>query len=162
MPKSTVQEENPYKLPEDVYLPVRLLGVTEKRIPFTYKKGDRAGEKGEIVKWEWEFEIISGEYSPLKVFGETEAKVTVTPDGQRNNAAMYIEALRDAPVDFGESIDTHDYSGLGAVVQVRHDARERGDGGGMFYSTPIKSIYPEKIMAELAAAGQVQAEEPPF
>ena len=32
MPKSTVQEENPYKLPEDVYLPVRLLGVTASNL----------------------------------------------------------------------------------------------------------------------------------
>jgi hypothetical protein len=94
MPKSTVQEEDPYKLPEDTHFPARLNKVEQKSREFVYKKGPQAGEKGERVWWEWEFQITEGEYAPLKGYGETEPKTTVTPDGSRNKAAMWIEALR--------------------------------------------------------------------
>jgi hypothetical protein len=162
MPKSTVQEEDPYKLPEDTHFPARLNKVEQKSREFVYKKGPQAGEKGERVWWEWEFQITEGEYAPLKGYGETEPKTTVTPDGSRNKAAMWIEALRDMEVSFGEDIDTDDYNGLPCAITVRHESRERSDGQGMFYSTPVKDVYPERILKELQSGASAQQAQPDF
>lgn len=161
MPKSTVEQENPYKLPEETFLPALLVHVEEKRFPI--RTGKRAGE--EFVKWTWEFEITQGEYKGLHAYGDTEPKVTVMPNGERNTPAQWIEAIRELEVDFGEGIDTDQYDGLPCVITVRHESRDRSDGQGKFYSEPVKDVYPASLMSELAAAGAggpVQPEEPPF
>jgi len=165
MPTSTVKEEDPYKIPEDTYLPANLIGVEEKSFPFTHKKGPKEGQQDTFTKWVWEFQITSGEYAPLKVFADTDAKITVTPDGQRNFPAMIIEALRDMPVEFGEGINTDDYNGLPCVITVKHFARDRSDGQGKFYETPLKDVYPARVLDELrqgANAGHPVGDEPPF
>lgn len=156
MPKSTVEEEQPYKLPEDTYFPALLESVVEKSYPI--KTGKRAGET--FTKWVWEFKITEGDYAGLHASCDTDPKVTVTPDGNRNMPAMIVEALRDMEVSFGESIDTDDYLSLPCVITVRHTARDRTDGQGKFYEEPVKDVYPARILAELATAGH--AEEPPF
>lgn len=163
MPKSTVKEENPYKLPEGLYLPAQMNLVTEKSIPYQDKQ---SGERKTFVKWIWEFQITGGEFRGLKSEGETEAKITVLPDGSRNKAAMWIEALRGMAVDFGEGIDTDDYNGLPCVITVSHNARERTDGQGFFYSEPVKDVYPDGSMQQAVGGqtgqGAAPQEEPPF
>jgi len=166
MPKSQVTEENPHKLPEDTPLPARLVHVTEQSFPFTRKKdgnGKKAGERDIFVKWTWDFEITGGEYAGLHAEIDTDPKVTVTPDGQRNKPAQFVEALRGMEVDFGEGIDTDDYDGLPCAITVRHDKRERTDGQGYFYSEPVKDVFPESLLEEIRAQqGAGAADEPPF
>jgi hypothetical protein len=166
MPKSTVTEEDPYKIPEDTYLPAKLVSVEEKSYPFTIKKGPNAGQRDTFVKWIWEFQIVSGEYAPLKVQADTDPKVTVTPDGSRNFPAMIIEALREMPVEFGEGVDTDDYLSLPCVITVKHTSRDRTDGQGKFYDTPLKDVFPHSMYDELVASstrgGHPAGEEPPF
>ena len=163
MPKSTVTEENPHALPLDTYFPAILKSVVEKRFPI--RKGERAGQ--EFVKWTWDFEISAGEYKGLHSSADSDPRISVFPDGQRNAPAQWIEAIRDLPVDFGEAIDTDDYVGLACVITVRHDERDRGDGAGKFYSEPIKDVFPWSLWESLAsgvpdASGAVRAEDPPF
>lgn len=152
MPKSTVTEEDPHKLPEDTYLPARLIHVTEKTFNFVRKtdgNGKKAGDKDSFTKWTWDFEIADGEYRGLHAEIDTDPKVSVTPDGTRNKPAQFVEALREMPVEFGEGVDTDDYDGLPCVITCRHDKRERNDGQGYFYSEPVKDVFPASLMEEL-------------
>lgn len=150
MPKSEVTEESPWKLPEETPLPASLTKVELKEFEFTVKKGPNAGKKDMFRKWEWEFTITDGEFAGLHAWGETEAKISIITDGSRNKAAQWCETLRDAPFDIGEGVDTDDLIGLPCAITVKHDARDRSDGQGKFYSEPVTDVFPYALVAEMA------------
>lgn len=151
MPKSIMEEESLYKLPEDTFFPAELIAVVEKEFPFTYKKGENAGQPGIFRKWEWEFKITEGEFAGLHAWGETEPKLTNHPD---NKVRQWGEVLRDAPFKIGEGIDTDLLLALTCTITVSHEAVTRGDGSTM-YKTPVKDVLPAGLAAEMNG-------EPPF
>lgn len=148
MPKSTVEEEPPFKLPKGEPLPAILSSVKEEAITYTIKKGSRAGEQDTFYKWVWEFQITEGDYAPLRAWGETEAKVSNHPS---NRARQWIEAIRNAPLGVGEEVDTDDILGLPCFIEVDNVVEERGHK--TYYRTPIVAVY---------SADESALAEPPF
>lgn len=159
MPKSTMEEKDPYKLPKDVPLPAKLEKVELRVVDFVYKKGPQQGEAGQIRRWKWEFSITEGEYAGLHAWGETDDFVSRTTDGTTNKAAQWCETLRGQQIQLGEGIDTDDLLGLPAALVVDHTSRERSDGQGTFYEEPVVDLFPIGVLADMASAGP---SEPPF
>lgn len=146
MPSATMEHEDPWKLPDDDFLPATLSAVTEKS--FTISKGDRKGE--EFTKWEWEFSITEGQYAGLRAWGDTEGKMTSHP---ANKVRPWAEALRgDVPFAIGEGINTDDLIGLPCFIQVSHVMYTKADGTDG-YKEPVVSVI---------SVGQVQSIDPPF
>lgn len=132
-----MREESEYRFPENTPLPVILESVDEKEIPYTDKK---TGKPAKFTKWEWVFQITEGEFAGLRVYGETEPKLTNHPD---NKVRQWAETLRDAPFEIGEGLNTDDLLGLPAVVTVFHgDPRPKKDGT-KFYPCPVQDVFPE-------------------
>jgi hypothetical protein len=147
MPSSTMEEEAQWKLPKDTPLQAQLLSVSVKTINWKDKK---TGDDRSKDLWEWEFDIVEGEYAGLKAWGETEDRLTNHPD---NKVRQWAETLRGAPFDMGEGLNTDDLLGLPCVVVVDNTTYEKKDGGTS-YLTPITDVFP--------ADGFVQSDEPPF
>ena len=147
MPSSTMTEEQQWKLPKDVPLQAQLLSVTEKEIKW---KDKNTGADKSRVKWEWEFDIVEGEYAGLKAWGETEDRLTNHPD---NLVRQWAETLRGAPFEMGEGIDTDDLLGLPCVIVVDNTTYVNKEGKTS-YLTPVTDVFP--------ADGFVQSDEPPF
>lgn len=136
MPQTQMQNEDEYKLPEDVLLPAVLEEVNVKTI--NYK---RDGKDKSFDKWEWVFQITDGDYAGLKAWGETEDRLTNHPD---NLVRQWAEVLRGGiAFDIGEGLNTDDLLGLPAVITVKHgEPREKKDGG-KFYPCPVSNVFPE-------------------
>lgn len=138
MPTGQMTEESRWKLPEDVLFPARLMKVDERRIDYTIKEGhERAGERDFFFKWEWEFEITDGEYTGLKAWGSTEAKITT-----ENNVRQWSEALLRKQFELGEGINTDDMLGLPCVITVKNETYPKKDGT-TGYRCPVLDIFPE-------------------
>lgn len=155
MPKATMREQSEYALPEDTLFPATLTSVKERRTTFTYKAHHKAvesgraqvGEEGVVERWVWEFEITDGEFMGLRAWGETETALSTHPD---NLVRQWGEALRGAPFEIGEGLDTDDLIGLPCSITVRHDEpRPRRDGSGMFYGCPVDSVFPKSAVDAL-------------
>lgn len=149
MPQSTMTDEPLYKLPKDTLFPAILKGVKEREIKFTNKNG----EPDTFCKWEWEFEIIDGEYAGLHAWGDTEDSLTNKPG---NKVRMWAETLRGAPFEIGEGLNTDDLLGLECVITVDNVEYAKRDGSGdISYLTPVLDVFPAEALAE-------QSTEPPF
>lgn len=154
MPKARMKDEDEYALPEDTLLRARLDSVEEKTITFFYKAHHKAvtegkakeGDQGEIHKWVWKFTILDGDYAGLGAWGETE---TYLSSHANNKVRQWAEALRDAPFTVGEGLDTDDLLGLSCVLTVRHDPPRPKRDGGMFYGSPVDSVFPASAMADV-------------
>jgi hypothetical protein len=160
MPTSTMRNQDEYPLPEDVAFPARLTAVSEKRNEFTYKAHHKpvkegkknVGDTGVISRWTWEFEIVDGDYSGLRAWGETEDALTNHPD---NKVRQWAETLLGREFEIGEGLDTDDLIGLPCLITVRHDEpRPKKDGSGNFYPCPVADVFP----ADALSGG----DEPPF
>lgn len=147
MPKATVREEAEYRLPAGMLFQGRLDKVTERTNIFTYqphhaavKNGRaRAGEKGEIVKWIWEFKITDGAYDGETAYGETDPKITTKED---DNARQWSETLLGRELEINEEFDTDQVIGLPCKFTVRHgEPRDKKDGG-KFYPCPVDDVFP--------------------
>lgn len=134
MPKATMKEEAQWKLPANTPLEAKLLSVKERVIDFR----NRAGEDDTFTKWEWEFEIVSGEYGGLRAWGDTDPKLTTHPD---NLVRQWGEALRGRPFKLEEGIDTDDLLGLPCVIVVGNTTYTKKDGTTS-YLTPVQEVYP--------------------
>ncbi len=148
MPKATVREESEYPLPSETMFPGRLEKVDETRRTFQYKahhaavKNGRvkAGDEGEIVRWQWQFKITDGEYAGLTGYGETDPKVTNRSD---DKVRQWAETLLGRELAIGEELDTDLLIGLPCTFTVRHDDPiPRRDGNGNFYPCPVDEVFP--------------------
>ncbi len=171
MPKSTVNEESPYPIPLDTLVPVVLISVQEVQVPFTYKSGPKAGTAGSFTKWEWNTEVIDGEYAGLDLRGSTEAKITNAsqPSNFLLLALPFAEAFLGRTLDLGEEVDTDELIGLIAQATVKHlDPRPRRDGDGFWFNIEVDEIYPFAPTNGGNPAGNLQqqmltpSDEPPF
>lgn len=150
MPQSKMREESEYRLPEDTPFPAVLESVEEKEIPYTIKKGPRAGEQDVFKKWEWVFKITEGEFAGLSAYGESEDRLTTHAD---NKVRAWATALRQLDFELGEDLNTDELIGLPCVVEVEHgEPREKKDGS-FFYPCPVRNVYPEGTFGD---------NEPPF
>lgn len=166
MPKSTVQDEDAYPLPEDTLFDARLDSVELRTVVFEYKAHHKSvqsgkntvGEKGEIRRWKWTFAILSpDQYVGLKVEGETEPKISMAAGDQARN---WYETLLDTQVGLGDDIDTDLALGLPCQLTVRHeDPRPRREGG-MFYACAVDDVFPPTSRPARAMAAT--SDEPPF
>jgi hypothetical protein len=114
MPKSTVEKSEIRLLPEDKLFRARLNSVTAKTIEWADKA---TGEAKSAELWEWEFEVMEGEYAGVKVWGETDAKLTNHPDNKPRN---WAETLQGKELEVGEEFNTDDVVGLIADIEVQH------------------------------------------
>lgn len=155
MPSSTMRVQDEYPLPEDVLLPAKLVQVEERVYEFVYKAHHRrvqdnsvsVGDKGEVRKWTWRFQIVDGDYAGLNAWGETESYLSSHPD---NKVRQWGEALRGSPFQVGETLQTDDLLGLSCMITVRHDEpRPRRDGAGNFYPCPVDSVFPPSVADDL-------------
>lgn len=152
MPKTTMEEEPDFRLPKETLFPAVLKSVTEREVKYTNRKG----EKDTFYKWEWEFEIIEGEYAGLKAWGDTEDRLTTR---ETNKVRPWAKALmqRDDDFELGEDFDTDSVLGLECVIEVDNVVREKKDGSGdKSYLTPVSEVYPVTVL------GEIQSSEPPF
>lgn len=147
MPKSQVTEFDPndlYPAPEDVALPVELIGCKQVTVEFKYKQGKRAGETGSFLKWEWEFRVYDGPYAGVNFRGTTEPKITnATETDFLPPALPIVEALLGRSLQVGEEIDTDDLISLKAQASVKHlEPRARKNGDGFWYNVELNEIFP--------------------
>lgn len=177
MPKAEVTNEDPYPIPVDTLIPLRLDTCTREVIEYVASKGKNIGTKQVFVKWEWTFQVVAGDYEGLTVRGNTEPKITGLLDqqGSLKLAKPFVEALLGRTIDLGEEIDTDDLIGLqcqGTVWQL--PPRPKKEGQGNWYNVEIEELYPAHFgsaglagLAPATAAGDPWAgtptyEEPPF
>lgn len=168
MPKGTVVEDEPYPIPENIPVPVRLDSVEL----FQHEYTNRQGNPAVFRKWEWNFSVIEGEYSGLTIRGNSEPKITNMTErtGDLHLARPWIEALLGRELQIGEEVDTDDLVGLTAVASVEHlEPRPKKDGGGFWFNVAIDELYPPpRQQAQAAArqdpwaAGTASYDEPPF
>ena len=135
MPKTTMEEEALYKLPADVPMEAALVSVKERVIPFKNKKG----QDDSFTKWEWEFEILEGEYAGLHAWGDTEDRLTTRED---NKVRQWAEVLLGREFELGEGLDTDDLLGLTCVLTVKNTPYEKKDGN-VSYLCPVDQLFPK-------------------
>lgn len=161
MPKGTVQEATLYPIPENTLCPARLQTVDEAVVPFTYKRGEKAGQKGEFKKWTWTFKIVSGPYEGMTVEGSTEPMITNATEQSSflHLARPWYEQLLGRELALGEPVDTEQLLGTSCQITVKHmDPRPRKDGDGFWYNVEVEDVLPPAR----DAAGNVSYDEPPF
>jgi len=166
MPTATKKEGSDYRLPEGEYFPAVLKSVTEVEIPYTVKKGAKAGEQAIFRKWEWVFEITEGEYAGMDAFGDTEAELTTRED---NLVRQWGETLLGRELELGEDFDTDLVLEIPCIITVRNDPpRPRADGTN-FYPCPVHEVFPSTnaaparnpwATADAGAGGY--SDDPPF
>lgn len=151
MPTTTHQEEPDFRLPKDTLFPAQLKSVTEREIKYTNRKG----EPDTFYKWEWEFEIIDGDYAGMKAWGDTEDRLSTR---STNKVRPWAKALlqRDEDFELGEGLNTDDLLGLTCAIEVDNLVREKKDGSGdKSFTTPVSEVYPPSVLADVS-------DEPPF
>lgn len=128
MGKYQVEEEIDRTIPEDTIVRAKLLEVKEETIPFTYKRGEKAGQRGEFTKLTWWWEVTDknageGIYEGRKVKGECDAKLTTHPGNKFRN---WSEALLGRELGVGVGIDPEeDLPGLIADITIKHRPYEK-------------------------------------
>lgn len=144
MPKSVMREESAYPVPEEVLLPAKLNAVTVRTVEFTYKKGERAGQPGSFDLWRWEFEVTDGDYTGLKLYGETEDELNnlEEPRGRAKLVRPWAETLLGRQIPIGEEFDTDDVVGLPCQITVKHEEPRPKKDGGWFYPCPVEDVFP--------------------
>jgi hypothetical protein len=172
MPKSTVKEEDPYPIPLDTLVPLRLESVEFVSIDYTVKSGPNAGKPGKFNKWEWTFGVYDGEYTGLTVRGNSEPRITSLEErtGSLHLARPWVEALLGRELALGEEIDTDDLIGLAGVGTVEHlPPRPKKDGGGSWFNVALDELFPAGSMGQAVpsadpwgAAQAVAPDQPPF
>jgi hypothetical protein len=140
MPKSTVQEDDPYPLPENVPFPVELVDCQEDVVNFTKKDGS----PGSFRKWNWTFNVYDGEFLGTEIKAGTEPKVTTATDAAFLPLARpIVEALLGRPLEFGEDVDTDLLIGAKALATVKHlEPRPRKTGDGFWFNVEVDEIFP--------------------
>jgi len=146
MPRATVEEPEFVLLPEDTLLRCRLNAVNPKEVPYRDKN---TGEQKTFTKWEWEFQVIEGEFAEKKIWGETNDKLTTHPDNKPRN---WAEAILGQELDLGMEFDTDDIVGLIADVTVYHH----------HYTKNGEDRTIAKIQDVLPAGKLSSAADPPF
>lgn len=141
MPSSTMTHEDQWKLPKDVPLPATLVSVSEKEIPYTNKDG----KPDKFVKWEWEFQISDGDYAGLKAWGDTEPRLTNRED---NKVRQWAEAIRQAPFEMGEGLDTDDLLGLPCTIVVDNTTYTKKGSTETSYLCPVTSVIESGVGLE--------------
>jgi len=139
MPTATKREASEYRLPEGEYFPAVLKAVTEREIPYTIKRGPKAGEKATFKKWEWEFEITGGEFEGVGAYGDTEAELTTRED---NLVRQWGETLLGRELELGEDFDTDLVLEIPCLISVRHDEPRKRSDGTNFYPCPVNEVFP--------------------
>ena len=145
MPKTTMVEENEWKLPKDTPLPARLNAVNERQINFT----NRDGNPDSFTKWEWEFLITDGDYAGLKAWGDTNAKMTSHPE---DKVRQWAEALTGETFAIGDGIDTDALLGIDCTIVVDNTTYQKKGTKETKYLCPVVDVFP---------AGE-DFSEPPF
>ena len=145
MPSSTMTEQSEYAFPEDLLMPAILEEVEVRTINYT-----RDGKEKSFDKWRWTFQIVEGDYAGLKLYGETEDRLTTHPD---NKVRQWAEVLRGVAFEVGEGLDTDDLLGLPCVVTALHEDPRPKKDGTMFYGCMVKDVFPE---GTTTAPGQSQ------
>lgn len=144
--KSTVKEgDDLYPLPEGQTFDGQLIKCEQVDVPFTYKKGDKAGTQGSFQKWEWTLVVMGpSEFESIEVRGSTEPKITDAADSDFLPLARpYVEAFLARPINLGEEIDTDDLIGLWCKFSVRHqEPRARKQGDGFWYNVEVDEVFP--------------------
>lgn len=141
MPKTTMQHEDEYPVPAGTPFPATLQAVNERVIEFFKKDqyGNKTDQKDSFTKWVWEFKITEGDYAGIKVYGETQDRLTNRED---NLVRQYAETLLNTTIEVGQGLDTDTLIGLPCVVTVRHDDPRPKRDGGMFYPCPVDEVFP--------------------
>lgn len=155
MPKAEVTNEDPYPIPEDTLVPLRLDSCTREVIEYVPSKGKNAGTKQVFVKWEWTFQVVGGEYEGLTIRGNTEPKITglVDQQGSLKLAKPFIEALLNRTIELGEEVDTDDLIGLQCQGVVTHvPPRPKKEGGGAWFNVEIEELFPASFGGVPASA----------
>jgi len=140
MPRSTVQEDDPYPLPENVPLPVELMDCQQETVNFQKKDGT----PGSFPKWSWTFRVYDGEFDGTEFKAGTEPKITTATDAAFLPLARpIVEALLARPLEFGEDIDTDLLIGAKALATVKHqEPRARKQGDGYWFNVELDEIFP--------------------
>jgi hypothetical protein len=177
MPKSTVGDApDLYPLPEGQTFDGQLVKCEEVEVPFTYRKGDKAGQKGSFKKWEWTLVVTTGEFMNIEVRGSTEPRITDATDSEFQPLAKPdVEAFLARSIGIGEEIDTDELIGLWCKFSVRHqEPRARKGGDGFWYNVEVDEVFPYHATNGAAAAqpalegtvvgaaGVPAYDEPPF
>lgn len=129
MGKYQVEDEPDRTIPEDTIVRARLEEVKEETIPFTYKRGEKKGQKGEFTKltWWWlvtDKEAGEGLYEGRKIKGECDAKLTNHPGNKFRN---WSEAILGRELEVGQGVDPEeDLQGLVADISIKHRKYESG------------------------------------
>lgn len=148
MPQGTAAEsDGNYPVPEEVLLNARVKEVAERRTPFEYKAHHKAvqngrakiGEKGEVVRWRWVFQLTDTEYQGLTVDGETDPKIS-TAEGDR--ARLWYETILDTQIQVGDNFNTDLLHGVPCVITVRHGEPRQKKTGGLFYPCEVEDVFP--------------------
>jgi hypothetical protein len=164
MPKATVEQGSAYFLPEGEFVAI-LRSVEDRITKFTYKSHHKAvqsgrqnaGDEGQIHRWKWTFELLSGEKTGSDVVLETDPSIELEGFSP---ARMAYEALQGEPLELGQDIDTDLVVGMKARLVLKHmPPREAGDR--VFYDTKVTDVLPAKDGDE-SAASPWDGDEPPF
>lgn len=173
MPKSTVQADSPYPIPEDTLVPVTLVSVQEVDVKFTYKQGPKAGTASSFAKWEWNLIVSDGEFANVEIRGSSEPKITnaSVASGILPLALPYVEAFLGRGLELGEEVDTDHLVGLSAQITVKHqEPRPRRDGDGFWFNVEVEEIFPlhptngtqrPQTMQDSVLSGRIE-DQPPF
>lgn len=149
MPQTTMRHEDEYPVPAGIPLPAVLNAVTERVIEFVrkddnYDGSKKKGDKDSFTKWKWEFKVTDGEYAGMKLYGETEDRLTNRED---NLVRQWSETLLNATIEVGQGLNTDDLIGLPCIVTVRHEEPREKRDGGKFYPCPVDEVFPASSSA---------------
>lgn len=145
MVSSVAKEASLYKLNEDQLYDAKLVKVEELSNPFIYKKGPNIGQPGVLVKWEWSFEITSGEHKGLIIKGTTEPELNmllVQKDLFRP-VRPWLEGLTGKEVTVGMPFESDPLIEMPCRITVKHDdPRPRKNGEGFWYDETVLDVLP--------------------
>jgi hypothetical protein len=144
MPRSTVTDApDLYPLPEQTVFDGQLLSCEQVDVPFTYKRGDKAGQQGHFSKWEWTFAVTTPGYDDLEVKIGTEPRITDASESDFLPLAKpVVEALLGRAIAVGEEVDTDDLLALPCRFTVRHEPpRARKQGDGFWYNVAVDEVF---------------------
>ena len=161
MPQAIMETESEYPVPAGVPLPAVLQEVKVRTIHFKKKDqyGNKTTEDDSFDKWVWEFKITSGDYAGIKVYGETQDRLTTRED---NLVRIWAEQLLGKTIEVGEGLDTDLLLGLACIIECKHDESRDKRDGGKFYPCPVADVFPASgdYVSDAPATGW--GDEPPF
>jgi hypothetical protein len=159
MVQSVARDAKLYPHEQDTLYDARLIKVEQLDFQGVYKQGPKIGQPRVTSKWEWSFEITSGQHAGDVVKGSTEPELNMLLQqaGLFPPCRPWVESLTGKEVFIGQPFDSDSVIGLPCRITVKHEEPQpRKNGDGFWYRETVLDVLPP------AGSAAAFSSEPPF